>query len=42
MKFIKNILIMLIVNLITFRRRRNLKNRFFYKLKVNNAKIFDL
>ena len=42
MKFIKNILIILIINLITFRRYYNLKNRFFHKLKTNNAKTFDL
>ena len=29
MKFVKNILTMLIINLIISRRRRDLKNRFF-------------
>ena len=30
------------MNLIISRRRRDLKNRFFHKLKINNAKTFDL
>ena len=30
------------MNLITSRRRYNLKNHFFRKLKINNARIFNL
>ena len=33
---------MLIINLIIFRRRRNFKGRFLYKLRINNAKTFNL
>ena len=42
MKFVKSILIMLIINLIIFRRRRDFESRFFYKLKINNVKTFNL
>ena len=30
------------MNLIISRRRRDFKNRFFYKLRANNAKTFNL
>ena len=33
---------MLIINLIISRRRRDFKNRFFRKLRINNARIFNL
>ena len=30
------------MNLIISHRRRNFKNRFFRKLRINNVRIFDL
>ena len=42
MKFVKSMLTMLIINLIISRRRRGPLNRFFYKLKINNVRTFDL
>ena len=42
MKFVKNILTILIINSIISDRRYNFKSRFFRKLRINNAKTFNL